>query len=43
MKASAMTTTMPVEDTGPQVLQRLFDSQATTALALRSSTARERS
>lgn len=37
-----MTTTIPFEDTGPQVLQRLFDSQATVALALRSSTARER-
>jgi aldehyde dehydrogenase (NAD+) len=42
MKATAMTTPMSVEDTAPQVLQRLFDSQAATALALRSSTARER-
>jgi aldehyde dehydrogenase (NAD+) len=42
MKATALTTPMSVDDTDPQVLQRLFDSQATTALALRSSTARER-
>ena len=37
-----MTTKTPVEDTNPPLLQRLFDLQAPTALALRTSTARER-
>ncbi|WP_068171817.1 aldehyde dehydrogenase family protein [Hydrogenophaga taeniospiralis] len=32
----------PIDDADPQTLQRLFEQQAPTALALRSSTARER-